>query len=111
LDGKTFGKALASELVENTDKVNVKGSFSNPALWNPEFPNCYQVVVSIKNGKKIIHQVVQKFGFRTIEVKQTDGIYVNGKKIMFRGVCRHTFWPSTGRTISKQLAIDDVCAR
>jgi len=108
LDGKTFGKALASELVENTDKVNVKGSFSNPALWNPEFPNCYQVVVSIKNGKKIIHQVVQKFGFRTIEVKQTDGIYVNGKKIMFRGVCRHTFWPSTGRTISKQLAIDDV---
>jgi len=24
------------------------------------------------------------------------------------GVCRHTFWPSSGRTSSKQLAIDDV---
>jgi hypothetical protein len=43
-----------------------------------------------------------------VEVKPADGIYVNGQKIIFRGVCRHTFWPSSGRTSSKQLAIDDI---
>ena len=108
LDGKSFGAALSGELNENTGKATIKGSFSNPALWNPEFPNLYQVVVSIFDGGKTIHQITQKFGFRTVEVKLSDGIYVNGKKIMFRGVCRHTFWPSSGRTSSKQLAIDDV---
>jgi beta-galactosidase/beta-glucuronidase len=64
--------------------------------------------VTINTRKKVIHQITQKFGFRTVEVKNEDGIYVNGQKVMFRGVCRHTFWPSSGRTSSKQLAIDDV---
>jgi hypothetical protein len=108
MDGKPFGKPLTAIINETAEKVNLKGSYSNPALWNPEFPNRYQVVVSLKNEKKIKHQFVQKFGFRTVEVKPADGIYVNGTKIMFRGVCRHTFWPTSGRTSSKQLAIDDV---
>jgi len=72
------------------------------------YPQRYQVAVTIYDGKKALHQIIQKFGFRTVELKESDGIYVNGQKIMFRGVCRHTFWPSSGRTSSKQLAIDDV---
>ncbi|MCJ7623232.1 MAG: hypothetical protein MUO76_06995, partial [Anaerolineaceae bacterium] len=106
MEGKPFGSLLSSAL--GPDKTVVKGSFSNPKLWNPEFPNMYQVVVTLNDGKKVIHQLTQKFGFRTVELKEGDGIYVNGQKIMFKGVCRHTFWPSSGRTSSKQLAIDDV---
>ena len=107
LNGKPFGKTLTA-VIDASGTTTIKGSFPNPQLWNPEFPNRYQVVVSINAGKKCVHQVTQKFGFRTIEVKQGDGIYVNGKKIMFRGVCRHTFWPSSGRTSSKKLAINDI---
>ena len=108
LDGKSFGSPLSAEITENKGKTTIKGSFTNPALWNPEFPNRYQVLVSIMDGKKAVHQVTQRFGFRTVEVRLSDGIYVNGQKIIFRGVCRHTFWPSSGRTSSKQIAIDDV---
>jgi len=109
LDGKPFDQTLVTNVnTDTTGKAIIKGSFKNPALWNPEFPNRYQVVVSINAGKKTIHQVTQKFGFRTVEVRAEDGIYVNNRKIIFRGVCRHTFWPSSGRTSSKQLAIDDV---
>jgi hypothetical protein len=107
LNGKPFGKTLTA-VIDASGKTTLKGSFPNPQSWNPEFPNRYQVVVSINEGKKSIHRVIQKFGFRTVEIKQGDGIYVNGKKIMFRGVCRHTFWPSSGRTSSKQLAISDI---
>jgi hypothetical protein len=106
-DGKPFGTPISMS-VDASGKTTIKGSFSNPSTWNPEFPNMYQVVVSINAGKKPVHQLTQKFGFRTVELKESDGIYVNGKKIMFKGVCRHTFWPSSGRTSSKQLAIDDV---
>jgi hypothetical protein len=108
INGKPFGSALVSNIDGTTNKTILKGSFKNPALWNPEFPNRYQVAVTLNDGKKTLHQIIQKFGFRTVELKEGDGIYVNDQKIIFRGVCRHTFWPSSGRTSSKQLAIDDV---
>ncbi|HLP71669.1 MAG TPA: glycoside hydrolase family 2 TIM barrel-domain containing protein [Bacteroidales bacterium] len=109
LDGKPFGEVLSGAVSKDTTgKTVLRGKFSNPALWNPEFPNRYQVVISLVSGKKTVHQAVQKFGFRTVEVRPEDGIYVNGQKIMFRGVCRHTFWPSSGRTSSKLLAIEDI---
>jgi len=108
LEGKPFGPAMVSNIEADEDKITIKGKVNDPAQWNPEFPNRYQVIVSINAGKKVLHQVTQKFGFRTVELRESDGIYVNDKKIMFRGVCRHTFWPSSGRTSSKQLAIDDV---
>jgi len=109
LDGKPFGEALTTNVnKDTTGKATIRGSFTKPALWNPEFPNRYQVVVSINAGNKVIHQLTQKFGFRTVEVRLEDGIYVNNQKIIFRGVCRHTFWPSSGRTSSKKLAIEDV---
>lgn len=106
-EGKPFGKQLTAVIGES-GKTTIKGLFAEVRTWNPEFPNMYRVVVSITKGKKILHQVIQNFGFRTVDVRESDGIYVNGVKIMFRGVCRHTFWPSSGRTSSKQLAIDDV---
>jgi len=109
LDGKPFGEALTTNVnKDTTGKATIRGSFTKPALWNPEFPNRYQVVVSINAGNKVIHQLTQKFGFRTVEVRLEDGIYVNNQKIIFRGVCRHTFWPSSGRTSSKKLAIEDI---
>ena len=106
IDGKPFGNQINSPVFDN--KAIIRGSFPDAALWNPEFPNLYKVVVSFISGRKIIHQITKKFGFRTVELRPSDGIYVNGKRIIFKGVCRHTFWPSSGRTSSKKLAIDDV---
>ncbi|MBS1504315.1 MAG: glycoside hydrolase family 2, partial [Bacteroidetes bacterium] len=50
----------------------------------------------------------QRFGFRTIELREHDGIYVNNVKIKFRGVNHHSFWPTTGRTTCKAMSIADV---
>jgi hypothetical protein len=108
IEGKSFGPLMSATIAENQSKIVVNGNFSDPLLWNPEFPQRYQVIVSLKEGNTLLHQITQKFGFRTVEVKAGDGIYVNNKKVIFRGVCRHTFWPSSGRTSSKQLAIDDI---
>lgn len=107
-EGNPFGQIMYALPEQGGRKAVIKGTFTDPAQWNPEYPNLYQVVVSLNRGKRIIHSVKQKFGFRTVEVRQEDGIYVNGRKIIFRGVCRHTFWPSSGRASSKALAIEDV---
>ena len=107
-DGKPFGNSFQVSLPSGETHAVLKGSLTEPKLWNPESPNLYQVVIDLKEGQTVKHQIVQRFGFRTIEVKEHDGIYVNGVKIMFRGVCRHSSWPTSGKTMSKELSILDV---
>ena len=104
---------LKNNAVGKPFKLSVNDSvlhhhFSNIKLWNPEQPELYNVVVSIKEGAKIIHSVKQRFGFRTAELLPGDGFYVNGKKVIFKGVCRHSEWPETGRTLSRQVHLMDI---
>jgi beta-galactosidase/beta-glucuronidase len=47
-DGKKFGSMLKVQITPNLDTAKLSGSFSNPLLWNPETPNLYDVVVSLK---------------------------------------------------------------
>lgn len=82
---------------------------NNPKLWSAETPIRYQVSFALlDNNGKTLHIEKDKFGFRTIEVREHDGLYINGKKVNIRGVNRHSFWPESGRTLSKKLNIEDV---
>jgi beta-galactosidase/beta-glucuronidase len=60
------------------------------------------------NGAKPVHTITERFGFRTFEVRKGDGLYLNGQRILLKGVNRHSFWPETGRALSKQISYDDV---
>lgn len=108
LEGEDVGEIMMTNFEKGETYKLINGKLNNPLLWSPEFPNLYRVVVSLKQGELVIHRVIQKFGFRTVEVKQNDGIYVNGVKVMFRGVCRHSSWPTSGKTLSKEISLLDV---
>lgn len=105
--GKKVGETLTD--ARGSDQANISFSIKNPLLWSAETPNLYTAVFSLigKDGKTL-HRERQKFGFRTIEVRESDGLYVNGVKVMLRGVNRHSFRPETGRTLSKAKNIEDV---
>ncbi|WP_443947357.1 glycoside hydrolase family 2 TIM barrel-domain containing protein [Pedobacter sp. AW1-32] len=103
--GKKFGNFTAKIAAQTT---KIEHDFKSPQLWSSEFPNLYTAVFNlIKNGKTI-HQLTKKIGFRTVDVRQRDGVYVNGVKMKFKGVNRHSFYPSSGRTTSKKISIADV---
>jgi Glycosyl hydrolases family 2, TIM barrel domain/Glycosyl hydrolases family 2, sugar binding domain/Glycosyl hydrolases family 2/Beta galactosidase small chain len=108
LTRENIGNLFSQAYAEQTGKFVLSNQFKDPALWNPEFPNLYQVVVSIKNNGKTIHSITQKFGFRTAALRVRDGFYVNGTKVIFKGVCRHSEWPETGRTLSKEISLLDI---
>ena len=107
-NGENVGKPMIVKADPSTDHLELKGNFNKPALWSAEFPNLYQVIVSIKNKQGVGHTLKQKFGFRTIELRPQDGIYVNGARTILKGTCRHSFWPETGRTLSYKLQVMDV---
>ncbi|WP_282636325.1 glycoside hydrolase family 2 protein [Sphingobacterium thalpophilum] len=104
--GNRFGKELKTTITDH--EIWLNGRFEKPELWSAEFPNLYQAQVTLLKNGKVQHQLTQKFGFRTVEVKARDGVYINGVKIKFKGVNRHSFHPQSGRTTSKEISIADV---
>ena len=64
--------------------------------------------VSLERGGKVLHTTTERFGFRTVELRPRDGLYVNGVKVRLKGVNRHSFWPDSGRTTSRAVSETDV---
>ena len=108
LNGENVNKPFSVAANATQDYVELKSNFNKPLLWSAEFPNLYRVIVTLKNTNGALHRLKQKFGFRTVEVRNNDGFYVNGKKTILKGTCRHSFWPETGRTLSHAVQLMDV---
>lgn len=90
----------------NTQSINAK--WDNIKTWDPESPNLYTLKLTLKKGETVLHSYQTKIGFRTLKFIKKDGIYVNGKKIIMKGINRHTIWPESGRSTDKAISILDA---
>ena len=108
LNGQRVGLPFSMPVQPGLQKLTLKHQEKNILPWNPESPNLYNLVVTLKGPNGIIHRVKQRFGFRTAELRPHDGFYVNGVKVIFKGVCRHSEWPESGRALSKEINVNDV---
>ena len=107
LSGKKIGDALSSEKVNDTTLV-INGDFGDIQAWNPEEPVLYKAIFTLLNSSGTIYEKSERIGFRTVELKKHDGLYVNGKKVILKGVDRHSFRPSTGRALSDSDHREDI---
>jgi len=99
---------LAAPLEDGQTTASLTGKAIGIERWTAETPALYDMEISLTRGRQIVHTVTQTFGFRTFEVRPGDGLYLNGQKIRLKGVCRHSFWPDSGRCLSQQISYDDV---
>ena len=78
-------------------------------LWSPETPYLYMTPIEHKWGPKPFgtdYRAVT-FGFRRLEIR--DGVlYMNGKRVVFRGVNRHEMEPATGYTVTNEGMAKDI---
>ncbi|MVN90062.1 glycoside hydrolase family 2 protein [Mucilaginibacter aquatilis] len=107
LNGQKVG-AQVNAAVAADSVMHLQANIANPKQWSPETPDLYNAVFTLTQNGKVLHTVTKRFGFRTVEVKQRDGVYVNGFKVKFKGVNRHSFWPTTGRALNKLRSIEDA---
>ncbi len=76
--------------------------------WSAESPNLYKLIVSLVSPEgEVVDAVVQKIGFRRIEVRHRE-LLVNGKAIPINGVNRHEHDDQRGRTLSLEKMRLDV---
>lgn len=80
----------------------------DPKLWTAETPNLYKAKFSLYKNRKKIFRTEEKFGFRTIEIRKGDGIFINGTKVKMKGINRHVWWPETGRAVTENIDLMDV---
>lgn len=108
MQGNVIGETISREILRRTAILELNGNFPGVKPWNPEWPHLYDMRFSLKRGDETIHEITERIGFRTIELRAHDGFYVNGEKVVFKGVNRHSFWPTTGRALSTKNHLEDI---
>ncbi|MBQ9356651.1 MAG: glycoside hydrolase family 2 [Prevotella sp.] len=125
IDTKGKKAATSPAFPISSDNAHIDFIVNNPQLWTAETPNLYTAVFTLKSATgQVLHVERQRFGFRTIEYRHSftgvglpyphvegcddDGVFINGHKVIMKGVNRHSFRPETGRTLSKAKNIEDV---
>lgn len=80
-----------------------------PRLWNLDTPYLYTAEVTLydKDGT-VLDQVTERFGIRTIEMTPQQGLLLNGKKVLLKGLANHHTLGALGaaaypRAIEKRL--------
>jgi beta-galactosidase len=104
-----------STLIDKTVNMSVAGTttltlpgISGIEAWSAETPRLYDLVVTLKNGAKVLDVRTSKIGFRTVAIRDDGALLINGNPIIIYGVNRHCFSQENGRTVSREEAEQDV---
>ena len=91
-----------------TEKTIIISGLSNLHPWSAEYPYLYTVVVSQKNESGAEEMAFStKYGFRNI-TKNGNLIYINGKRVYFKGVNTQDTHPEYGRAIDMETMMKDL---
>ena len=82
-------EAKGSEYVETGKQFEQDFVVKNPGLWSPETPVLYRAESKIYEGDILKDEYTTSFGIRSVEVIAGKGFYLNGERVLFKGVCNH----------------------
>lgn len=105
------GKVVAQYKYGDFDaqgNVLKKLTVDNAQLWSPESPYLYKLVTRLYRNNKLVDQVQQKVGIRTVRVAQYDGFQLNGVTRKIKGVCLHHDLGPLGAAVNKAALIRQV---
>ena len=108
LDGS---RVLASQSGTPNAKGNVElklTGISGITAWSAERPQLYDLVLNLKQDGKVTDIRSLKVGLRTVSVRADGALLVNGNRVIFHGVDRHSFSENGGRTLTKEEIETDL---
>ncbi|BDD08573.1 beta-galactosidase [Fulvitalea axinellae] len=110
--GKIVGKARKSLRLAPGKKGTVKQiiKVKTPELWHPDRPYLYDLLSSVKAGRKTVDGIRNRVGIRKIEFRGKDGFYLNGKPFEDKliGANRHQDFAYIGNALPNSLHWRDV---
>ena len=108
-EGKTVGSTTAEYSGTETKTVDATISqLSGLHAWSAEDPYLYSVVVKQQTADGADEMVFStKYGFRNIK-QNGNLVYINGKRVFFKGVNTQDAHPEYGRAIDMETMLRDV---
>uniref|UniRef100_UPI0040279AD9 glycoside hydrolase family 2 TIM barrel-domain containing protein n=1 Tax=Prevotella sp. TaxID=59823 RepID=UPI0040279AD9 len=109
--GKLVGKQEAQvAMTANDAQKHIRLTLDNLTglkAWSAEQPNLYTVIVRQKANGKEEMVFSTKYGFRDVAIKG-HLVYVNGKRVFFKGVNTQDIHPLYGHAIDVETMLRDV---
>ncbi len=102
------GKLLARETAEVDGCFKIQKVIMDVNAWSAEQPYLYHLRLLINDAEGCLAEAVpMEIGFRTFEMK--DGkMLLNGKRVIFKGINRHEFNMTRGRSITEEDMMWDI---
>ena len=95
-------------LKQRLTKITLNHQLNNINLWNAETPYLYTIVIRQKDKKGKEELVFStKYGFRDIKIAN-NCLYINGEKVLFKGVNTQDTHPLYGRSIDVNTMLQDI---
>ena len=76
------------ELGENTQVMH-RFEVNDPELWSPDHPNMYSIETSVRINGRLSDHYQTPMGIRSIELRGSEGFFLNGESIKFKGLSNH----------------------
>lgn len=98
-------KDIRTEMISEA-QGEFKLTVPNPALWSPESPYLYTILVQLHDGETSSYKSI-RYGFKSVAISGCH-ILLNGVPLTIRGVNRHDFDPDSGWAVPKERYLQDL---
>lgn len=99
---------ICSVLPGGITEANFSMNIAKIKPWTAETPNLYTIHVVQADGEGNEEMAFStKYGFRDIKLSGSQ-VYINGRKVLFKGVNRHDSSPVNGRAVTTEEMLQDV---
>lgn len=107
--GKRVGAPFRQPLpAGGAGRIRIEGRIPGIKPWTAETPHLYTLRATLIEAGTPLHQTDTRIGFRTFEVHDGEGLFLNGRRILLKGVNRHSFRPETGRALTRENCYEDA---
>ena len=104
---EVISRTVKASKISPERAVEIPFEIVHPVLWSPERRNMYNVEVTLGEYKHPMDRVVVRTGFRSIEVKDDNKLYINDKLVDVRGVSLAHDRAGVGTALSREHYDED----
>lgn len=103
------GDSIYREDFEIFGRYSVRASCRIPDVlpWTAETPNLYTLTIVTSCPEGFLSKKEIRVGFKRVEIRG-NVLFINGQKVILKGVNRHDFDPDKGWTVSKETYLRDL---